>query len=243
MSATSIALGVADRVRSYRDRMAKLPEFDLTNVDKLVDYAKATYGLYLDNQPPPAPAEAEALMREASDLRSKLLVWSVPLVAAGHFDEAAVARVRSGSGHKDIPADLIQLVTLYRRSWSEVQAICGVTEQDIERAAALGPAVFAMLSRREHTTEKPGADGSLRLRRAWTRLDRAYAQCRRAIAFLRFAEGDVDEIAPNLRRNPGVPRGGRVTDTVQPAPVPTPTNGGGSAGGLGGGGSPFVNPS
>jgi len=243
VSATSIALGVADRVRSYRDRMAKLPEFDLTNVDKLVDYAKATYGLYLDNQPPPAPAEAEALMREASELRSKLLVWSVPLVAAGHFDEAAVARVRSGSGHKDIPADLIQLVTLYRRSWSEVQAICGVTEQDIERAAALGPAVFAMLSRREHTTEKPGADGSLRLRRAWTRLDRAYAQCRRAIAFLRFAEGDVDEIAPNLRRNPGVPRGGRVTDTVQPAPAPTPTNGGGSAGGLGGGGSPFVNPS
>ena len=136
VSATSIALGVADRVRSYRDRMAKLPEFDLTNVDKLVDYAKATYGLYLDNQPPPAPAEAEALMREASELRSKLLVWSVPLVAAGHFDEAAVARVRSGSGHKDIPADLIQLVTLYRRSWSEVQAICGVTEQDIERAAA-----------------------------------------------------------------------------------------------------------
>ena len=70
MSATSIALGVADRVRSYRDRMAKLPEFDLANVDKLVDYAKATYGLYLDNQPPPAPAEAEALMREASELRS-----------------------------------------------------------------------------------------------------------------------------------------------------------------------------
>lgn len=245
VSATSIALGVADRVRSYRDRMAKLPEFDLANVDKLVDYAKATYGLYLDNQPPPAPAEAEALMREASDLRAKLLVWSVPLVAAKHFDEASVASIRSGSGNKDIPADLIQLVTLYRRSWAAVQAICGVTEQDLERAAALGPAVFAMLSRRDQSNEKPGADGSLRLRRAWTRLDRAYAQCRRAIAFLRFAEGDVDEIAPNLRRNPGVARGGRSTDTVQPAPAPapSPTNGGGVAGGgIGGGGSPFVTP-
>src|SRR5690606_22758987 len=33
VSATSIALGVSDRILSFRDRMAALPEFDMRNVD------------------------------------------------------------------------------------------------------------------------------------------------------------------------------------------------------------------
>jgi hypothetical protein len=44
---------------------------------------------------------------------------------------------------------------------------------------------------------------SLRLRRAWTKLEQAYFEVRRGIAFLRAREGDVDEILPNLRHNPG----------------------------------------
>lgn len=244
VSATSIVLGVSDRVRSFRDRMAQLPELDLANIDSLVDYAKATWFLYLTQQPAPAPAEAEALMAEATALRAKLLVWTVPLVASGHLSEELVGRIREGSGHKDLPSDLIALVALYRSKWAEVESICGVTEADLNRAAELGTAVFGMVSRREQEAERPGNDGSLRLRRAWTRLDRAYAQCRRAIAYLRFAEGDVDEIAPNLRRNPG--QRSRQPEVAAPppgtAPTPTPATGagnGGPTGGLGGG-NPFV---
>lgn len=42
------------------------------------------------------------------------------------------------------------------------------------------------------------------MRKAWTLLDRAYTQCRRrAVIFIRYVEGDYDELLPSFRRNAG----------------------------------------
>ena len=247
LSATSVVLGVSERVLSFRERAEKLPEFDIANFTNLVDYAKAALFLYLASQPPIGSAEGDALMKEATALRAKLLLWTPPLVATGLLDEYAVARVREGSGNKDLAADLIALVAIYRSRWQQVQAICGVTEADVFRASELGPTVFGMVSRKENALDKPNTEGSLRLRRAWTRLDRAYAECRRAIEFFRSREQDVDEIAPNLRRNSGV-RSTKPSQPVQPASAASETAGGATLGSasagtgatLGSGGSPFV---
>jgi len=205
VSATSIALGVSDRILSFRDRMAALPEFDMRNVDNLVDYAKAAWYAYVTNLPEPDPHEAARLLEEVKALRAKLLMWAVPLVGSGFFEEVAIAKIKEGSGNKDAPSDLVALVGLYRSRWDAIRHICGVTEADLTRGAQIGPAVFGLISRREFKASPSLSDGSLRVRRAWTLLDRAYAQCRRAIAYFRFDEGDVDVIAPNLRRNPGRP--------------------------------------
>jgi hypothetical protein len=78
--------------------------------------------------------------------------------------------------------------------------------------------MFALISRREVQTAATLSDGSLRVRRAWTLLDRAYNHCRRALSFLRFEEGDADTLAPSLRRNAG-PR----QPSSQPEPAPTPS--------------------
>src|SRR5690606_30642203 len=90
----------------------------------------------------------------------------------------------------------------------------------------VGPAVFAMVSQRENRRQRSGSQDSLRVRRAWTLVDRAYTQCRRALSYLRFEEGDADLIAPSLRRNPG-PRSSTpaavevpATPTVPPAVPP-----------------------
>jgi hypothetical protein len=47
------------------------------------------------------------------------------------------------------------------------------------------------------------AEHTLRLRRAWTLLDRAHVQVRRAVARLRFDDGDADELVPWLRHDEG----------------------------------------
>jgi hypothetical protein len=203
VNATSIALGVAARVLTYRERMVKLPEFDIRKVDNLVDYAKAAWYVYVTNLPAPEPSASTALIAEVAELRAKLLLWAGPLVASGKFDEAAISRIRDGSGNKDVPSDLVALVGHYRASWDAVKNMCGVTEDDLDRGAAIGPAVFALISRRENEGGPSASEASLRVRRAWTLLDRAYAQCRRALQFLRFDEGDADVIAPSLRRNSG----------------------------------------
>jgi hypothetical protein len=105
VTATSIVLGVAPRVMAYRERMARLPEFELRNVDHLVDYAQAAWFAYVTNLPAPEPGDAEAMIREVAELRTKLLRWAVPLVDEKVFDAAAVERIQAGSGNKDIPSE------------------------------------------------------------------------------------------------------------------------------------------
>jgi hypothetical protein len=247
VSATSIALGVSERIVSHRERMAKLPEFDVRHVDKLVDYAKAAWFVYVTNLPAPEPAEGAQLMNEVIELRAKMLMWATPLVGAGKFDAAAIARIREGSGNKDAAGDLVALVGLYRARWEDVKGICAVTERDLTRGAEIGPAVFAMISRREFQTSTI-SDGSLRVRRAWTLLDRAYGQCRRGLGFLRFEEEDTDSLAPSLRRNQGNQSRPQPTERppTMPAPVIEAQNSvptaapSVSAPSIGGGASPFV---
>ena len=130
--------------------MAQLPNFELRHVDRLVDYALATWYASVTHLPAPDPHDVTDLLAEVDLLRAK-------------------------------------------------------TEADLARAAELGLQAFTAISRRENRSSASALDGSVRVRRAWTLLDRAYAHCRRALAYLRFEEDDADSIAPSLRRNPGTP--------------------------------------
>jgi hypothetical protein len=152
VSATSVALGVSERILAYRERMAKLPEFEIRYVDNLVDYAKAAWYAYVTNLPAPDPQDMTQYMAEVTALRSKMLMWAAPLAGAGKFDETAIARIKDGAGHKDSASDLVALVGLYRSKWDEVKNMCGVTEEELTRAAQIAPAVFGLISRREFQT-------------------------------------------------------------------------------------------
>jgi hypothetical protein len=186
VSAASVALGVAERVRSLREQMARLPGFDLRHVDNLVDYARATWFAAMKSPPGqgPAPQSTDELALEVAALRAKLLMWATPLVGSGFFEEADVARVKAGSGLTDWPSDLAALQGLFGARWEEVKSICGVTAADLERASRIGPELLARLSRREYSSPSPRSDGALRVQRAWTLLDRAYGHCRRAVWYL-----------------------------------------------------------
>lgn len=217
VSASAIILGAVDRIVAFREQMAKLPDFDLRNVDNLKDYAIAAWYVHITSLPVPEPAEAEALFQEAVELRSKFLRWSAPLADEGLLDRAAVDKIKEGSGNRDVPSDVVAFVGLYRANWAAIQGKCGVTEADLERGALIGPKVFSLVSQREHRKTTPRAEASQRVRRAWTLPDRAYAQCRRALTYLRFEEGDVDTIAPNVRSNSGSRSTTPVAEPVTPA--------------------------
>lgn len=235
VSATSIALGVTDRVVGYRDRLAALPEFDVRHVDKLLDYATAAWYVFITNLSSTTPVELQPLLQEATVLRAKLLMWAEPLAHNGNFELEALAKIKEGSGQKDIPGDLVALVGLYRSKWEQVRNLCAVTEADLDRGAQIGPFVFAMVSLKDQKKASNSKD-ALRVRRAWTLLDRAYDQCRRGLTFLLWTSGDVDAIAPSLRKNTG-PRSSSAAR--EPAQQPAaPVASGGAP--IGGAASPFA---
>lgn len=240
LSAASVSIGVSGAIAAYRPGIAKLFDTDVRCVDLLPDVAKATWYLCITNfQPAEPPNQLEA---EVQPTRSKLLMWAIPLAETGIFNKADIDKIREGSGIRDAAGDIVALVALYRNNWDRVRTMCGITEEELDRASKVGPAVFAAASRREHEPAMSPAQSALRVKKAWTLLDRYYTQCRRAIAYLRYAEGDVDTIAPNLRRNLGTGR--RTPETPAPVEPPTPTTGptpimAGAP--VGGGSSPFIN--
>ena len=217
VSAASVALGVVPTVLSFRARIAALPEYDIRDVDGLEDFAKAAWFAHITNLPEAEPTDLPELKQEVYGLRSKFLLWAQPLATSGYFAQIAVDKIKEGSGDKDAASDVVALVTLFRSRWDAIQNMCGVTAQDLDRGAQIGPALFSALSRRDNEPNTP-SDKALRVRRAWSRLDLAYQQCRRAVTYLHFDEGDVDVLLPNLRRN----QGPRHVATPEPAPPAAP---------------------
>jgi hypothetical protein len=216
-AATATALGAAPALAAHRDTIARLPDFDLKYLDALETYAKAAWFAYVNALPQAEDTALPALVAEVVALRAKLLMWATPLVGAGIFPAAAVDRIREGSGSKDAAGDDVALVELYRAHWDKVRNLCGVTEVDLARGEHLGTAAFRALAQRESPLASAATnEAALLARKAWTLLDRAYTQNRRALAYVRHAHGDADEIAPSLRRN----NGPRATQPASPeAPV------------------------
>lgn len=220
LAATAIAIGVAHVILAMRESIAVLPNFDISNVNNLPDYAKATWFLVITNFP---NAEApDQMEQEVLPLRNKLLTWAQPLAQSGHFNQAAIDKIREGYGIRDAAGDLVALATLYRSVWGVVRGICAITEADLQRASEIGPAVYAAACRRENGPTLSPPEATLRIRKAWTLLDTAYAQCRRAVAYLRHAEDDVDTLVPNLRRNPGPKRSQSAEREETPLPTKAP---------------------
>ena len=225
--ATSTVLGVAPRILALREQAARLPDFDLRCVDRLSDYAKATWLLHATDLPPPGAEQFEPLEREARALRARLLSWAAPLAMEGILAQAALEQIRKGAGARDVSSDLVALVAIYRAAWDNVRHLCGVTEHELERAAVVGTALFAHVSR---LNTKPAVlpETALRVRQAWTLLDLAYSQCRRAVAYLRHAQGDADTFAPGLRGKTGPRRkrakpeqAAETPDATSPRPTTT----------------------
>jgi hypothetical protein len=235
LAAATTVLAFAPRILERRDQLEALILFDIRYADSLTDYAKAAIFAHLGNQPTTAPEDEDddAVIAEVIRMRAIFLTRANTLVAHGTFDAAAVANIRKGLGHRAAAGALVALVQMFRERLADVQTVLVITEAELERGAQLGAAAFKALSRRERQPASKQTEAALRARRAWTLLDRAYTQCRRAITYLRFDDGDADAFAPTLRRNRGpaaaAPRPATTapppptrTDDPTIAPAPTP---------------------
>jgi hypothetical protein len=247
--ACCLVLEVEKRLHEYREKMARLDDFEVRHLDMLRHYAMAALFLYASMLVVPPSSGSDTIMQELMAIRARLLRWANPFADEGVFDAGVVARIREGTGHKDAALDVMALIMLFRAAWETVKSQCPVTEPELERGALVGAAAFASIGRREAQgagAPVTSAEGMLRVRRAWTLVDRAYGQCRRAIGYIRFKDNDAESVAPNLRRNSGKPtaaiKGG---DAPAPSPAVLPLGqpvAPPDAPVIGSGGSPFLAP-
>lgn len=197
-AAVTAVLAAAPKILAHRDEIVEqLPLHPIAQIDELETYAHgAWYAHLLHTYANGSPEAAKTMIDEAQKLREDLLVAAEALAHRGMLDADAVAKIRKGQGHADTANDLTALAQLFQSSWSKVSSKTAVEKTEVDRAAELGPAVMVAIAVRKHGAKSTDTEGQRT--RAFALLARAYDGCRRALAYLRWSEGDADTIAPSL---------------------------------------------
>jgi len=182
--------------------MRKLPSFDPRPVEALRSYALALLyahdraiepGLDVDSLP--------ALVAEATPLRTVMLRLADLLAHLGFITAERVEAIRSGHGYANLADGLLALGRMFDELWHRIHDNVLVTRSMIDRAVTLAVALQDALAERERAKPNPLMTPTHRRyvrAQAFTAFVRVYAQAQRAVAFLRFDEGDATDIVPSL---------------------------------------------
>jgi hypothetical protein len=200
-AAVAVVLGALPAIRKHRDAIAEeLPKHPVDKLDRLETYALGAWFANLVHVYASAGGtDSTALVDEASRLREDLLVAGKALGHRGLLDRDELAKVRGGSSPAEVAADVGLLARLFSAGWAKISGKTAVELREVERAAALGPMLEAVAGAKR-LSDRPGYDAADRRLRAFALLEGAYDGARRALAYLRWTEGDADTLAPSIFR-------------------------------------------
>jgi hypothetical protein len=193
-------------LRELREEIVRdLPNHPVEMLDELEDYVLAAWYADLLYSTPASDLDLKKLTEEATTLRESLLVAAEALAHRSLLDPKRVGEIRKGKGPADLAGDLVTLAEIFRGSWDKVRSKTAVEENELDRAADIGVRLLVAVA------AKPGKGASAapkitdapdRRARAISLLAKAYEECRRAVAYLRWHEGGDGEIAPSLLQKP-----------------------------------------
>ncbi len=198
--AVSRALGVLPAVAAMRERIRTCcPQSDQDAIDQLEDRAYAASSANGAHETATTvPGEFDAVVTEVFDARNVLLQVGRGLVACNIIKAEQLGGLNGGRGYRESAADLIALTDLYSERWSAIEGRVPFQEGQVTHARAVAERLAAMVGVRELMPEHSTPTADTRIR-AFTLLDRAYDELRRAITYLRWREDDADVIAPSFR--------------------------------------------
>jgi hypothetical protein len=246
--AVSIGLGALPNLEARRDEMKQAwPAYDVVRAGRLREYAYAAlYAHFAAVRSAEGASRLRPLLEEAAPLRERLLRAAEMHAHYGDLDAARVASIRSGVGHQDTANDLVELGVLFRSARAELAGHTRVTDAEVARALELGTQLVDALGRRRVGTDgvvTPNQAEEDRVKAFWLFYD-VYEESRRAMAHLRWYEGDAELLVPSLfsgrrRRGPAAEEPGENGPPSEPVDPSEPLVLGPRPGGPG----PIVGPS
>lgn len=218
-SAVVTVLGAAADVRRYQaDLVATFGAEEAAAATRLEAVAHAAALADGHHAAFTSDADLQPLVAAVVDWRTRLLLDGESLVARKVIDGKHLKNLEGGQAYKDRCHDVLTLVSLFRGLGATIAGHTKVTEADLAAAESAVSALATAMGRREQDAEG-SAPAELR-QRAYTLLLHVYDSVRRMVTYLRWVEGDADDITPSLWA-------GRVRREAEVAPtpaVPAPTN-------------------
>ena len=214
-------LGALPEILAQRGEIAiELPKFDVSLIDKMEDYAMAlSHAHTLYATAAESPDDLQAIAQEAVETRDRLHADATALCVRGLVSASALKDYKGLVGYKNAACDLQILVSILKQAWPQIEGKCATQLAELDRADKVAMRILRVVGLRDQAPAVVAAPADNRAR-AFSIFIHAYDEVRRAVAYLRWSEGDADSIAPSLyagrKRKP-------VSDLAQPAPALAPT--------------------
>lgn len=241
MKAGAIVLAAEPRAQAViAPVLDQLPNFDPRAIQLLRPTALAMVYVETALAAERQDADLKAMVTRALAIRRDYLFQADGLVHRGLLPPEPIAEVRDGRGNLDLAHDVLKLIATFRGGWAKIEGKTPITLAELEAAEKEGMKLVEALGAREGgVVAAVDAETHADLRtRAFTLLSKRYDEVRRAVTYLRWHEGDADEITPSFYvgsrggpRRPAGPNNG-TGDLPGPADVaPGPAGDPSSAGG------------
>ncbi|HEY5961308.1 MAG TPA: hypothetical protein VIV60_32345 [Polyangiaceae bacterium] len=222
LAAASTVRGALPQIVPYRVQLEALPGFDIKWLDNLELYSLAstqTQTVFQGASQP--PEQINQLVDEATVLREQLLSDATALARRGLISSAKLGLLKGSHGFRNVASDVLTLANMIRGNWKNVVGKTGVTEAELDRAEILGDQLINDIGVREQAPATQ-ADVARERQQAYTLLVRGYDQVRRGLCYLRWDEGDADDIAPSLYGGRHRKSGTDIEDNSEPDPTSAP---------------------
>lgn len=227
--AVAIARRNLPNVLPHRDRLAALPDFDAHALDRVSAIADALdiaqYQCEVFDEP--EGVETSALSTEAFQLRRRFTKSLDALAESGRLGDHWVASLSGSNDRALLAQDLGRVAELLELRHPELLTLTPMSREEVVRARKLQVALQMAEDGKAKTPAMRAEAADVR-DRAWTLLWTTWNQVRRGLTFVRWDEGDADQLAPALTANRR--RGGNTDADEEPGPTgaaaaPTPPSG------------------
>jgi hypothetical protein len=220
--AVRIMLTAAGNTVRYRDELAKLGIDAATKLEQqahALSYATALHAWTMNVREPIADL-AEELVNVRRVLTTELELCELRGVIA----KGAVT-LEGTTSYLALAGDVRAIGSAFLANWERVGPEVGGKIEHVHAALAKADQLIATLARSEEVQEEQQGAALMRSA-AWTLALATYRELERGIAFLRFYEGDADEIVPSLFARPrkrGSDNGAATETTGAGATTPSAT--------------------
>lgn len=220
-TAVTTTLGVLPAIRGFRPQIAtEIPSFDLVRFDKLELYTLAlghAHTLYLAASNP--PESLGDLSDTGTKARELLLSDATALAQRGFIDGEKLKSLKGANGYRNLAFDLFTLAAMLRDNWDRIAGKTAVQTEELDSAETLADRLLTAVGLREQAPVVAAESSDIR-QRAFSLFLTAYDDARRAVSYLRWHHGDLDDIAPSLYAGRGNSNTKRKPEPQSPTPSP-----------------------
>lgn len=219
--------GVSKKLEWYRPALAaRFGDDAHTTLDRVALFASVTLQADVHATVEDRPADLPDRRARVAKHHLCLRTEAQSLVNRDLLDPRKLRPARGVMGDEALLQSVLVYVSLFREILPAMGARTPVTFEDLERIERDAMELSTRLAHRRHRAERREA-AELRAR-ALTLLTREYEELRRMVGYLRWHEGDADELAPSFwaqrkkRRRKPPPEPAPAPPESPPAPSRSP---------------------